>query len=384
MLREQFSRLWVHSWSKTLTDVGAEEISSLFRARGHPARLTVPRVAMIVSRVRIVAGLLAVFTPLWIVIDIWTLPREVWEGMVAIRLLAAVAFAAILVVLRGMHTLPEAYRALFFLLAVPAAFFLYCYLHILHFHGDGVLDGFTAGYASLPFVMMSGIAIFPLTVIEGVVFCSLILMVQIAAWVPQLPGIDWPTAFGPFWVLVMLATTAVLAGVSQLAFMIVMVREGIHDSLTGCYSRRAGEALVDLQYAWSVRSKAPLAIALVSLDRFQAVNERFGYATGDVALKAITERLHDSLRAGDMLVRWVGDEYLLVMPNAAAEQAVNVVGRLLASGLGVQPDGKPYTASIGVAERIQNATDDWWRLIDLADSRAKSARLAGGNRTVVQ
>jgi diguanylate cyclase (GGDEF)-like protein len=374
----------VHSWSKTLTEIGADEIGGLFRARGHTTRLTVPRAAMIVARVRIVAGLLAVFTPLWIIIDMWTLPREVWQGMVAMRLLTAVAFAAILVILRGMHTLRDAYRALFFLLSVPAAFFLFCYVHILHFDADGVLDGFSVGYASLPFVMMGGIAIFPLTVIEGVVFCSLILLVQIAAWVPHMPGIDWPTAFGSFWVLLMLAAAAVLAGVSQLAFMIVMVREGIHDSLTGCYSRRAGEVLVDLQYAWSVRSEVPLAIALVSLDGFQGVNERFGYFAGDAALQAITERLHDSLRAGDMLVRWAGDEYLLVMSNAGAEQAADVVGRLLASGLGVQPDGKPYTASIGVAERIRDATDDWWRLIDLADSRTRSARQAGGNRTAVQ
>ncbi|MBE0626060.1 MAG: GGDEF domain-containing protein [Burkholderiales bacterium] len=384
MLKTQFSRLWVHSWTRTLSEIGADEIGGLFRARGHTTRLTVPRAAMIVSRVRIVAGILAVLTPLWIVIDMWTLPRDVWQGMVAVRLLTAVAFSAILVALRGMHTMRDAYRALFFLLAVPAAFFLFCYLYIQHFHPDGIVRGFSAGYASLPFVMMGGIAIFPLTLIEGVIFCSLILFVQIVAWLPNLPGIDWPTAFGSFWVLLILAMASVLAGVSQLAFMIVMVREGIHDSLTGCYSRRAGEALVDIQYAWSVRSKAPFAIALVCLDRFQSVNERFGYATGDAALKDIAERLHDSMRmrAGDLLVRWVGDQFLLLMSNATAQQAVNAVGRLLASGLGVQPDGQPYTASIGIAERDTDAADDWWRLIDVAESRAKSARLAGGNRTV--
>jgi diguanylate cyclase (GGDEF)-like protein len=384
MLKEQFSRLWVHSWSKTLTEIGAEEIGSLFRARGHNTRLIVPRAAMIVSRVRIVAGLLAVFTPLWIVIDMWTLPREVWQGMVAMRLLSAVAFAAILVALRGMHTLVEAYRALFFLLVVPSALFLFCYLYILHFDPDGVLDGFSTVYALLPFIMMSGIAIFPLTVLEGAAFCSLVLLVQFAAWLPHLPGIDWPTAFGSLSVLLVIAAASVLASVSQLAFLIVMVREGIHDSLTGCYSRRAGEALIDLQFTWAARAKTPLALALVSLDGFQGVNERFGYATGDAALKDITERLNDSLRAGDMLVRWIGNEYLLVMSNASTEQAVDVVGRLLASGLGVQPDGKPYTASIGIAERIQDAADDWWRLVDLADSRAKAARLAGGNRTLSQ
>ena len=376
MLRAHFSRLWVHSWSKTLTEIGANEINGLFRARGHTTRLTVPRAAMIVSRVRIVAGLLAVLTPLWIVIDMWTLPREVWQGIVAMRLLTAVAFAAILIALRGMHTLGDAYRALFFLLAVPAAFFLFCYLHVMHHDADGVLEGFSAGYASLPFVMMGGIAIFPLTVVEGAVFCSLILLVQIAAWLPNLPGLDWPTAFGSLWVLLLLAVASVLAGVSQLAFMIVMVREGIHDSLTGCYSRRAGEALVDLQYTWSVRSDTPLVVAIVSLDDFQVVNERFGYAAGDAALKAITERLNDSLRAGDILARWAGDQYMLALANSTTEQGAEVVGRLLAGSLGTKPDGTPFTASIGLAERVRDATEDWWRLIDTAEARSKAAHLA--------
>ena len=376
MLSEKFSKLWVHSWSKTLNDIGADELGGLFRARRHSTRLTVPRAATIVSRARIVAGLLAVFTPLWILIDMWTLPTEVWQDMVAMRLLAAVAFIAILAALRGMHTLSEAYRALFFLLSVPAALFLYGYLRLLHHDADGILDGFAVGYASLPFVMMSGIAIFPLTILEGIVFCLFVLLVQIIAWAPNMPSMELSTAFGTLWVLLMLAAASTLAGVSQLAFMIVMVREGIHDSLTGCYSRRAGEALVDLQYTWSSRGETPLSVAVMILDDFQGVNDRFGYVAGDEALKAITERLNDSLRAGDTLARWAGDRYLLALSNATTEQAAEIVGRLVSSGLGTQPDGKPFTASVGIAERVRDATEDWWRLIDTAESRAKSARLA--------
>ncbi|MCX7141682.1 MAG: GGDEF domain-containing protein [Proteobacteria bacterium] len=376
MLRAKFSSLWVHSWSKTLNDIGANEMDGLFRAKRHITRLTVPRAATIVARVRIVAGLLAVFTPLWILIDIWTLPTEVWHDMMPMRLLAAVAFVAILLALRGMHTLGDAYRALSFLLSVPSALFLYGYLRIMHHDADGVIDGFAVGYASLPFVMMSGIAIFPLTILEGVVFCFMILLVQIAAWVPHLSGMQLSTVFGTLWVLLMLAAASTLAGVSQLAFMIVMVREGIHDSLTGCYSRRAGEALVDLQYTWSVRSDTPLVVAIVSLDDFQDVNERFGYAAGDAALKAITERLNDSLRAGDILARWAGDQYMLALANSTTEQGAEVVGRLLAGSLGTKPDGTPFTASIGLAERVRDATEDWWRLIDTAEARSKAAHLA--------
>ena len=83
-----------------------------------------------------------------------------------------------------------------------------------------------------------------------------------------------------------------------------------------------------------------------------------------------------------MLIRWTGKQFLLVFPCAAADQAAGVLGRLLSSGLGGRPDGQPLTASIGLAERIRDAAEDWWRLVDLAESCMSKAQRAGGNRTI--
>jgi diguanylate cyclase (GGDEF)-like protein len=164
-----------------------------------------------------------------------------------------------------------------------------------------------------------------------------------------------------------------MAGLSQLAFMVAFTTEGIHDSLTGCYSRRCGEELLDLQYTWATRSDSTLGVAMLDLDRFHDVNVRFGYEVGDQLLKSVTELIHDKLRGGDMLVRWTGNQFLLIMPNCTAEQAADAVQRLISSGLGTTPDGRPLTASIGVAERTRDVTDHWWGLVDTATSRAKVA-----------
>jgi diguanylate cyclase (GGDEF)-like protein len=270
------------------------------------------------------------------------------------------------------------------LFAVPCAFFLYCSLYAAQHHAEGVLDGFAVGYAYLPYILLGALAVFPLTLVESGVLALLVLFAQAAAWLPGLATLSWPTALGAIAALALLAAVAMLAAVSQIAFLFVMFREGLHDNLTGCYSRRAGEELLDLQFTWCRRSHAELSVAVVAPDEFQRLNERYGYEVGDAALRGLTQRLHDSMRSGDILVRWTGNEFLVVMPLASRVQAAAAVQRLLAGGLGTLPDGKPVTASIGIADRSGDQAEDWWMLVDAAALRAAAARQAGGNRTVQQ
>jgi diguanylate cyclase (GGDEF)-like protein len=254
----------------------------------------------------------------------------------------------------------------------------------VHHDSDGVLEGVAAGYAYLPFVLLAGLALFPLTLVESGLLAALVLLVQAVALLPTLPVTPWPVFFGQFAALGLIGAVTVLAAMSQLAFLFVMVREGIHDSLTGSYSRRAGEALLELQYIWCTRSNADLSVAIVAPDGLQQLNDGFGYAAGDVALRDITRRLHDSMRSGDILVRWTGNEFLAMMPLASAAQASSAVQRLLSSGLGLRPDGTPITASIGIADLRRDQAKDWWMLVDAAAERAGTARASGGNRSIDQ
>jgi diguanylate cyclase (GGDEF)-like protein len=382
MLKQVVIRLWNQAWSTVLSEIRANESGALFRARGHTMRLTARRSGIIVSRVRLLAATFAVLTPLWGLVDFWTLAAERRLEVASVMALTSVAFAAILVLAQRMHTLRDAYRALLLLYAVPCALFVYSYLNAVHLDTDGVLDGFAAGYAYLPFVLLGGIALFPLTLVESVLLASLVVLVQVAAYLPSLPTMPWPVLFGQLAVLGLIGAVSVLAALSQLALLFVMVRDGLNDNLTGCYSRRAGEVLLELQYTLCSRSNANLSVAIVAPDGLQRMNEAFGYTAGDAALREVTQRLHDSMRAGDILVRWTGNEFLAVMPLATAEQASGAVQRLLSGGLGQWPDGKPVTASIGISDRLRDETKDWWMLVDAAADRANSARAAGGNRSV--
>jgi diguanylate cyclase (GGDEF)-like protein len=359
-----------------------QEIRWLLSSHQHISLLEKRRTTMVVSRVRLVAALFALLTPLWIVVDIAAFPREVWLPLVVARVAATVAFGLITLLASRMNSMQDAYRILAMLFLVPTAFFLFSYQHMSQFQLHGIQQAFSTGYAFLPFVMLAGLSIFPLTLLENVAFISPLFIMQATAGVLRLPVLDWPTFAASFWLMILIAGVAVLAGLSQLAFIIVLVREAIRDNMTGCFSRQSGEELLELQFVIARRSGNPLTVAFIDLDHFKQVNDHYGHEAGDVVLTAATTAIHAQLRMGDMLIRWGGEEFILIMPNTAPAMACVALQRVRQVGMGQRPDGTPLTASIGIAERIEDEIEDWRVLVEKADARMYEAKQAGRDRIV--
>ena len=98
MLRGRLAKLWLHAWSMILTEMTAEEVCWLFWPAGHLSLLSTRRAAVILTRVKLVGGLFAILTPLWIVIDMLVFPPEVWHGLAWARVAASAAFSTLLLV----------------------------------------------------------------------------------------------------------------------------------------------------------------------------------------------------------------------------------------------------------------------------------------------
>ena len=363
-------------------ELGQHEVRWLLRPAGHIAMLARRRNSIIVSRVRLIAGLFALLTPLWVAVDVTAFPPEIWHGLVGARLAATGGFAAILIFTRQTDDPVHGRWALAFLLAVPTVFFIFSYSHMGQFHLEGVQAAFKAGYGLLPFVMVAGLSIFPLTLAESLLLAAPMLLAQLVAGSVHWPPADWPVTVGTFWLLILISAVSALAGLSQLAFMIVLVRDTIRDKMTGCFSRTSGEELLELQFIMANRVKVPMVVAFIDVDHFKQINDTFGHDAGDHALADAAARVRNELRSGDILIRWGGDEFLLVMPNVNAQQACIALERVRRQGIGLRPDGQLVTASIGVAERIADAPTDWKRLIEIADERMYLAKQAGRNRVV--
>ncbi|MEJ2426817.1 MAG: GGDEF domain-containing protein, partial [Candidatus Thiodiazotropha sp.] len=84
---------------------------------------------------------------------------------------------------------------------------------------------------------------------------------------------------------------------------------------------------------------------------------------------------------GDSVVRWGGEEFIVILPTADPSEANDVVKRIMRAGLGRRPDHQPVTASIGVAEVQEDAVRDWKSLVELADHRMYQAKTGGRARS---
>lgn len=358
------------------------ELTWLAFPQQHLALLARRRATMIVNRVRLFAFLFAALTPLWSIVDFIVFDHPLWLALAAMRLLACAAFATLLLCYKPSGNLFDAYRAMAILFAIPTAFYVASHTLLGTHQLTGMSAAIASGYAFLPFVLLAGLSIFPLTLLESLLVASPILLAQAVAGYLSWTTLSWPSFAGAFWLLALISAVSSLAGMSQLAFMIALVRQAIRDPLTGAFSRRSGEEVLEMQFIISGRSNAPLAIAFLDLDHFKSINDGYGHEAGDEVLIATTENIGHVLRRGDMLVRWGGEEFLLIMPNTDLGQAEIAIARLRENGLGKRPDGTPLTASIGIAERGADQTQDWKELIDQADQRMYQAKQAGRDRFV--
>jgi diguanylate cyclase (GGDEF)-like protein len=377
MFANAFSRLWQKAWSLILFELNSQEISWLLRPSTHISLLSARRATIIVSRVRLIAGLFAILTPLWILIDIALFPQEIWLTLAIARGFATLGFIGVLRSLRNGDLRQQAYRAVAMMLAIPTLFFLVTHYHLSGFQLSGVQQAIGIGYTYLPFVMLAGLSVFPLTLFENVAFATPMLAAQVLAALLRIDSINWPAFAGSLWLLLLIAGVSLLAGISQLAFMIVLVREAVRDKMTGCFTRHSGEELLELQFTLALRSGSPLTLAFIDLDKFKSVNDTFGHDAGDGVLIRAADAIRAKLRTGDMLTRWGGEEFVLIMPNAPLDKACMVIDRLRAAGFGRRPDGGPVTASIGIAERLLDNAASWRALVEIADRRMYAAKQGG-------
>lgn len=123
------------------------------------------------------------------------------------------------------------------------------------------------------------------------------------------------------------------------------------DVLTGLDNRRRLEEVLADNAAEAARYGTPLSLVLADVDRFKAINDRYGHAAGDAALAAVADRLAGCVRDADLVGRWGGEEFLVVAPQTAGREAATLAERCRAEvAARPVPGVGTTTISFGVAE----------------------------------
>ena len=159
----------------------------------------------------------------------------------------------------------------------------------------------------------------------------------------------------------------------------------LRDAMTGLNNRRFLEEYVETLVASVQRKRSNVAILMLDLDYFKMVNDTYGHDTGDAVLKALANVLKQSVRASDLVIRYGGEEFLIILLDSAGE-AANLVAeniRLAVEKLKVQFAGTTIqkTISIGIAD-FPNDSETFWQAVKFADVALYQAKDRGRNRVI--
>jgi diguanylate cyclase (GGDEF)-like protein len=162
------------------------------------------------------------------------------------------------------------------------------------------------------------------------------------------------------------------------------------DPLTGVANRRSLISALDRDVSRAIRMHQPIALMMVDIDHFKHVNDRYGHPAGDEVLCSVVSVLRQRVRAQDLVGRYGGEEFMVLLPDtdlAGAEQLARELckaveeSRCLAQGAG--PEGVEVTVSIGVFGGHLESGDSWDMLIAAADRALYEAKNNGRNRVEV-
>ncbi|NEX19694.1 GGDEF domain-containing protein [Thiorhodococcus mannitoliphagus] len=170
----------------------------------------------------------------------------------------------------------------------------------------------------------------------------------------------------------------------------LLQKAAIHDALTGLHNRRHFDQILDIEFGLAIDNAWPLTLGFIDLDHFKQVNDTEGHLIGDAVLVKVAGVLKKNLRERDYIMRYGGEEFVVLLPGHGLEGALKVFERLRAAveqtlHLGESGGRFHVTTSIGIAAHMDGECrlEDSIDLVRAADRALYDAKRLGRNRIVV-
>ncbi len=363
--------------SELIGITACEQWAEIISSKTHSLPIKNHRASILAKRSSIFSLLFAILVPLWSFVDYIVLPYDIWFELAILRGLSGGIFMGLYMACkRGTCSLTKIFINLIVLLYVPMIFFIFANNLLADAHFMGLAGALVNIYSLLPFLVIAALTIFALTIIELLIITLPLITITIWFLYPNSPE-EVSNAFMLIWLFLLLVLTSSFSSISQMRYMISQVTRVSFDTLTKAMTRRAGIESLEVYTRMALLQDNYLSILFVDLDNFKDLNDDFGHEAGDKALQQAVMAIKTHIRKGDSIIRWGGEEFLILLPYAAQIDAQRVIHALFKDGLGLRPDGTALTASMGLAELISDKVNNWKTLVELADQRMYHAKEAG-------
>lgn len=167
----------------------------------------------------------------------------------------------------------------------------------------------------------------------------------------------------------------------------ILEKLAITDELTGSYNRREFSRIYDKAVSWSKKTGDVFSVMLIDIDNFKQINDSLGHNTGDLVIKAVTRICNDSIRDNDLIARWGGDEFIMLIYGEI--DTAQIIAERISLSMRADEElkqsvtnGKDVTLSIGIAEHTPEDTEE--TLTIRADRALYYAKEAGRNRIITE
>jgi len=168
-----------------------------------------------------------------------------------------------------------------------------------------------------------------------------------------------------------------------LARLFILEQLSVIDGLTQVYNYRFFETEIRRHFDLALRHQRALALAMIDVDGFKSINDKFGHRIGDQVLSDVSTLIAQGIRSSDVLARYGGDEFAIILPETTLEEAFMLSERLRSSiytnPLDVPNGPSRISISVGLAALPLSSIDTHLKLIEAADRALYAAKSAGRN-----
>ncbi len=167
--------------------------------------------------------------------------------------------------------------------------------------------------------------------------------------------------------------------------MSTLRESSLRDPMTGLHNRRFLQEYVDILVSYTDRNKSSFTVLMADLDYFKQVNDTYGHEAGDATLKALAKELSSSVRASDLVIRYGGEEFLILLRDTPPEKGMPVAEKIREAieNMKVELTGVVIqkTISIGVSGYPEDSSN-FWQVVKYADVALYQAKDTGRNRVL--
>ncbi len=356
-------------------------LSDLSSNRWHSRDFNGSRAEYIYMRLRLLSWVFALLAIAWVPVDVLFTPNEVLGKILGLRF----AYSGFFLMLGIWATHPQSLfytrlRVAFFVL-IPCVFYVSSRL-IFSEHAD--LQGVLIGYSFLPYLTVTLLAVFPLVLLEGLIY-TLLVALSFVGTEYYLGNLQDISTLGNIWLLTLLAVISMWAQLSQLQMLLRLYREASRDALTGLVNRGVINKWLKPEIRRARENNQALSAMLIDLDFFKRVNDTYGHLAGDQVLKDFAALLKSQLLGFNLIGRYGGEEFLVILPRLNAVETVELAERIRQrchanTTHSISGETIKYTVSIGVSQLRKD--DTMSALIDRADKGLYRSKEEGRDRVV--